>query len=250
MSPRSAPTQTKVVQGKTYWIVGASEGLGRALAHALSREGARLVLSARRAAPLEALAGQLPDARALPMDVTDATSVSVAAERAGQIDGLVWCAGNYEPMPAQDWAPETAARMGEVNYIGALRVLGHVVPGMAKRKSGHVMIIGSLSGYRGLPGAIGYGASKAAVMHLAENMRADLKGTGVKVQVANPGFIRTRLSDKNDFDMPQIMEPDAVAARIVKQMHTNRFSTAFPAPFSWVFTLGRHLPVGLFQRLF
>ncbi|MGV6812956.1 MAG: SDR family NAD(P)-dependent oxidoreductase [Brevirhabdus sp.] len=236
--------------GRTYWIVGASEGLGRALANALAREGARLILSARRAAPLDALAADLADARALPLDVTDATSVSVAAERAGQIDGIIWCVGSYEPMTAQSWAPESAAQMGEVNYIGALRLLGHVVPGMAKRRAGHVIIIGSLSGYRGLPGAIGYGASKAALMHLAENMRADLKGTGVKVQLANPGFIRTRLSDKNDFDMPQLMEPEAAAARVVKQMRSNRFATAFPAPFAWVFTLGRHLPVALFQKLF
>lgn len=236
--------------GRTYWIVGASEGLGRALANALAREGARLILSARRAAPLDALAADLADARALPLDVTDATSVSVAAERAGQIDGIIWCVGSYEPMTALNWAPESAAQMGEVNYIGALRLLGHVVPGMAKRRAGHVIIIGSLSGYRGLPGAIGYGASKAALMHLAENMRADLKGTGVKVQLANPGFIRTRLSDKNEFDMPQLMEPEAAAARVVKQMRSNRFATAFPAPFAWVFTLGRHLPVALFQKLF
>lgn len=236
--------------GKTYWIVGASDGLGRAIAQALAQEGARLILSARRGGPLEELAATLPAARALVMDVTDPTSVSVAAERAGAVDGIVWCVGLYEPMTSQAWSAEGSVRMAEANFVGALRVLGHVVPDMARAGSGHVMVIGSLSGYRGLPGAIGYGASKAAVMHLAQNMAADLTGSGVRVQVANPGFIRTRLTEKNDFAMPQIMSAETAARHVVAQMRGNRFSTAFPAPFSWIFTLGRFLPLRLFHRLF
>lgn len=238
------------ISGRRYWLVGASEGLGRALAEALDAEGAALVLSARSAEKLERLAIGLGDARALPLDVTDAASVSNAARTAGEIDGVVYIAGAYEPMKATAWAPEQAAFMGEVNLVGALRLLGHVVPGFAARGAGHVVLIGSLSGFAGLPGAIGYGASKAGLMHLAENIRVDLKGTGVVVQRVNPGFIRTRLTEKNDFDMPQIMSPEDAAARVVAAMKTGRFSTSFPTPFAWVFTLGRHLPVAWFQRIF
>ena len=96
--------------------------------------------------------------------------------------------------------------------------------------------------------AIGYSAPKAALMHLAENLALDLKHTNVRVRLANPGFIRTRLTDKNDFAMPQIMEPEDAAARVIKAMTSRRFATSFPAPFAWVFRLFGILPHGLFMR--
>jgi len=236
--------------GRRYWIVGASEGLGRALAEALDAEGASLVLSARNEKRLADIANGLRDTMVVPIDVTDPKSVSDAAVSAGDIDGLIYCAGAYEPMTAIEWNTEAATLMAEVNFVGALHVLGQVVPAFVQRNAGHIVLIGSLSGFRGLPGAIGYGASKAALMHLAENLRIDLRETSVQVQMVNPGFIRTRLSVKNDFNMPQIMEPEDAAARAVRAMKGRRFSTSFPAPFSWLFTLGQHLPIGLFHRIF
>jgi short-subunit dehydrogenase len=236
--------------GKRYWIIGASEGLGRALAKALDAEAASLVLSARSERRLADIANDLHDAKVVPLDVTDPKSVSDAAQSAGDFDGIIYCAGAYEPMKATEWNADAAALMAEVNFLGGLRVLGQVVPRFLEKNAGHIVLIGSLSGFRGLPGAIGYGASKAALMHLAENLRIDLRETSIEVQRINPGFIRTRLSVKNDFSMPQIMEPDAAAARVVKAMKGRRFSTSFPAPFSWLFTLGQHLPIGLFHRIF
>ena len=236
--------------GKTYWLVGASEGLGRALAEALDRSGARLILSARNGERLATLAAGLRDARALEMDVTNHDSVASAARQASEADGVIYCAGTYTPLRAQDWDPAAVEAMCAVNFAGALRVLGHVVPRLASRGRGHVVLIGSLAGFRGLPGAIGYGASKAALMHLGENLRADLRGSGVRVQVVNPGFIKTRLTEKNDFRMPFIQTPEEAAARVLAAMQGRRFSTSFPAPFSWLFTLGRCLPLRLFQALF
>ena len=240
--------------GKTYWIVGASEGLGRALATALSREGASLVLSARNAERLFALAESLPNAEARPLDVTDAASVRdtwLALIRSDRFpDGVIYCAGAYDPMTARAWDTKAVEQMVEVNFTGALRVLGNLVPAMIRRGQGHVVLIGSLAGHRGLPGAIGYGASKAALMHLGENLRADLRGTGVRVQCLNPGFIRTRLTDKNSFEMPMLMSPEKAAAHCVRAMKTRKFSSSFPAPFSWLFTIGRHLPLPWFQALF
>ncbi|OIP82357.1 MAG: short-chain dehydrogenase [Rhodobacterales bacterium CG2_30_65_12] len=238
------------VAGRRYWIAGASEGLGRALAHGLDEAGASLILSARNADRLAALAGELRDAKALPMDVRDAKSVSNAAENLGEIDGVIYNAGAYDPVSAKDWKPDAVRQMAEVNFMGALNVLGDVLPGMVARGRGHIVLVGSLSGFRGLPGAIGYGASKAGLMHLAENLALDLRGTGITVQRVNPGFIATRLTAKNDFRMPQIMEPEDAARHVLRAMRSGRFSTSFPAPFSWVFTLGQHLPLGLFQRLF
>lgn len=235
--------------GRRWWIVGASDGLGAALARAMDAEGATLVLSARRAAVLTDLASGLRAAEVVAMDVTDAASVAAAVGQVGPVDAILYCAGAYEPMTAPDWQPEEAVRIAEVNFIGALRVLGRVVPAMARRGSGRVVLIGSLAGFAGLPGAIGYGASKAALMHLAENLRADLKGTGVVVQRANPGFIRTRLTAKNDFSMPQLMTPEDAAGHVMAAIRSGRFSTSFPRPFAWVFSVGGLLPTTLFQRL-
>ncbi len=236
--------------GKRYWLIGASEGLGRALVDDLDAAGASLVLSARNQTRLLEIASRMRDAEVVPVDVTDPKSVSKAARSVGEIDGVIYCVGAYEPMKATEWSADAATLMAEVNFVGALHVLGQVVPAFVKKNAGHIVLIGSLSGFRGLPGAIGYGASKAALMHLAENLRIDLRETDINVQVVNPGFIRTRLSGKNDFAMPQIMESEDAAARVIKAMKGRRFSTSFPAPFSWLFTLGRYLPLGLFHRIF
>ncbi|MEX5577403.1 SDR family NAD(P)-dependent oxidoreductase [Pseudophaeobacter sp. A-200-2] len=236
-------------EGQTWWIVGASEGLGRALAKEMGGAGARLILSARNAGRLQHLCDGLSNARALPMDVTDPDDVIRAIADLGPVDGVVYCAGAYDPLSAQDWQPEAVETMCAVNFTGALRVLGQIVPQFCRRDSGHIVLIGSLAGFTGLPGAIGYGASKAALMHLGENLQADLRGSNVRVQVINPGFIRTRLTQKNQFKMPQILEPEDAARRCLRAMQGRRFSTSFPAPFSWVFTLGRLLPRRLFLKL-
>ena len=236
--------------GQTWWIIGASEGLGRALAQALDARGARLILSARNGARLEDLADGLRDATSLKMDVTNADDVKQTAADIGPIDGVIYCAGLYEPLTAQNWDAETAEQICDVNYMGAVRVLGRIVPRFVEADRGHIVLIGSLAGFTGLPGAIGYGSSKAALMHLGENMQADLRGTGVSVQLVNPGFIETRLTAKNHFGMPQIQTPEAAAARTIRAIESGRFRTSFPAPFAWVFTLGRFLPRGLFLRLF
>lgn len=236
-------------EGQTWWIVGASEGLGRALAKEMDGAGARLILSARNAGRLQHLCDGLSNARALPMDVTDPDDVIRAIADLGPVDGVVYCAGAYDPLSAQDWQPEAIETMCAVNFTGALRVLGQIVPQFCHRDSGHIVLIGSLAGFTGLPGAIGYGASKAALMHLGENLQADLRGSNVRVQVINPGFIRTRLTQKNQFKMPQILEPEDAARRCLRAMQGRRFSTSFPAPFSWVFTLGRLLPRRLFLKL-
>ncbi len=237
--------------GKRYWLVGASEGLGRALAHRLSRCGTRLVLSARSTDRLEALAAELPGlSEVVPMDVTDMDSVRAAAATVGEVDGIVYLSGVYWPFPAQSWDTDKAAAMVDVNFTGAVRVLGQVVPAMVARGEGHIVLTGSLAGFRGLPGSIGYGSSKAGVMHLAESMRCDLRGTGVTVQLANPGFIRTRLTDKNDFNMPFLMEPDAAAEAMFSHMGGEGFASSFPGLFSLVFRGANFLPDGLYFRLF
>jgi len=236
--------------GKRYWIVGASEGLGRALAHRMSAAGAELVLSARSEDRLRDLVAELPGrALAVACDVASMDSVRAAATQAGELDGVVFLSGVYWPQAAQDWDADQVAAMCDVNFTGCARVLGAVVPGMVARDRGHVVLTGSLSGFRGLPGSIGYSASKAGVMALAECMQADLRKTGVQVQVANPGFIKTRLTEKNDFSMPFLMTPEQAAEAMFDHMQTDTFKVSFPWLFSLLFRGGQLMPDWLWYRL-
>jgi NADP-dependent 3-hydroxy acid dehydrogenase YdfG len=237
--------------GKRYWLVGASEGLGLALARKMSAAGAELILSARSADTLASAVASLPGkASALPVDVGSAESVRTAAASLGDIDGVVFLAGVYWPVDAKAWDATQVETMCDINFTGCARVIGAVLPAMIVRGTGHVVITGSLSGFRGLPGAIGYAASKAGTMVLAESLYADLRKTGIAVQLANPGFIKTRLTAKNDFTMPFIMEPEAAAEAMFDHMLTDHFKTSFPTLFSWLFRGGQFLPDWLYYRMF
>lgn len=237
--------------GKRFWVVGASEGLGRALAHKLSAAGARLVLSARSRERLEELAAELPGpAEVLAMDVSDRASVQEAAAAAGEVDGLVYLAGVYWPQSALAWNAEQVEAMCDINFTGCARVLGAVVPAMVRRDSGHIVLTGSFAAYRGLPGAIGYGASKAALMSLAESMAVDLQDTSVRVQLVNPGFIRTRLTAKNAFRMRGMMSPDEAAQEIFEHMNSRVFKRVFPRLLGACFRALQFVPDGLYFRLF
>ena len=237
--------------GKRYWLVGASDGLGEALAHKLSRAGAEVILSSRNESKLQTVADALPGrSMVLPMDIADDQSVEKAAQTLGQIDGVVLLAGVYWPFGAKDWNAEQATAMADINFTGYMRVLGQVLPDFVKRDAGHVVITSSLSAFRGLPGSIGYTASKAGTLSLAECMYADLRKTNVQVQVALPGYIKTRLTDKNDFKMPAIMSPEAAAQEMYEFMLTDRFKRSFPTGFSLIFRLAQFLPDSLYFRLF
>jgi short-subunit dehydrogenase len=238
-------------QGKRYWLVGASEGLGREVAFCLSRAGAEVIVSARSEDRLKELVAELPGkASYITVDVANRAAVEAAAAEAGEIDGVVYLAGVYWPMKAQDWDNEKADMMGEVNFLGASRVVGSVIKDMVARNAGHIVLVGSLSGFRGLPGAIGYCSSKAGMMALAESMQADLRTSPIEVQLINPGFIKTRLTEKNDFNMPFIMSPEDAAKEVVDHMNTDTFKKSFPMVFSWVFRLSQFMPDWMYYRLF
>lgn len=237
--------------GKRYWLVGASEGLGRELALTMSRAGVEVIVSARSEDRLKDLVDELPGkASYVTVDVTDRAAVEAAAKDVGPIDGMVYLAGVYWPMTSGEWDNEKAEMMAEVNYLGASRVVGSVINDMVARDAGHIVLTGSLSGFRGLAGTIGYGASKAGIMYLAEGMYADLRKTGVQVQLANPGFIKTRLTDKNEFNMPFIMEPQEAAQEMFEHMNDDAFKKSFPRVFSWLFRGSQFLPDLLYYRIF
>lgn len=237
--------------GKTYWLVGASAGLGKALARKLVNAGADVIISARGEDDLKAAVAELgAQARYVTVDVSDSDDVRRAVREVGDIDGYVHLAGVYWPMAAQDWDADQVTTMCDINFTGMARVLGEVVPAMVARDRGHIVLTSSLTGFRGLPRSIGYTASKAGCMSLAESMYADLRQTGVDVQVANPGFIKTQLTEKNDFKMPFIMEPDAAAQTMFDHMRTGGFKRSFPTLFSLLFRSAQFLPDWAYYRLF
>jgi len=237
------------LKGKKYWIIGASEGLGRELSIQLSNLGVKLIISARNETRLNELSS-LTKAKVLALDVLNIDAIKQASKSVGIIDGIIYVAGDYTPLNSTTWNVEEVDKMIAVNFTGAAKVLGFIVPKFLKQNNGHIVMIGSLSGFRGLPNAIGYGASKAAMMHLAENIKADLYKTPIKIQLINPGFIKTRLTEKNNFKMPFIMSVEDAAKRVIIRNDSNRFQTNFPLIFSLLFRASNLLPAFIYFWLF
>lgn len=233
-------------RGHRVWLVGASAGIGAAMARELAHRGARLALSARSADKLAALG--IADALLLPCDATDATALRVARDTLvmtlGGVDLVVYLAGDYVPMRAEEFDLATAERLLTVNFNGALRlaaaVLGDLPPG------GGIAFVASVAGYRGLPRALCYGPGKAALIHFAEVLHLDLAPRGIGVWAINPGFVATRLTAQNDFAMPALMTPEAAAAAAVDGLATGKFEIHFPKRFTRVLKLLSLLPYGLY----
>jgi short-subunit dehydrogenase len=233
-------------RGKRVWLVGASAGIGAAMARELAGRGARLALSARRADALQTLA--IAGALVLPCDATDAASLAAARSSLiaawGGIDLVVYLAGDYQPMRAADFDLATAERVLAVNFNGALRLAATVLPDL--RAGGGIAFVASVAGYRGLPKALCYGPGKAALIHFAEVLHLDLAPQGIGVWVINPGFVATRLTAQNDFAMPALMTPEAAAAAAVDGFATGKFEIHFPQRFTRVLKFLALLPYGLY----
>jgi short-subunit dehydrogenase len=227
-----------MMNGKNIWLIGASEGIGTGLASLLADAGACLALSARNEQKLTSVLGSLSKGNHvnLSLDVTDLSSIKLAWEKLitlwPKIDMIIYNAGAYEPMDAQHFNLDLFEEIVNVNFRGASRILSFVLPYFLKQNRGHIVLVGSISGYRGLPASMGYGASKAALIHLAESLKADLMLTPLKVQVVNPGFVETRLTAKNTFAMPAIISPEKAADYIYKGLHSDHFEIHFPKRFS------------------
>jgi len=237
------------------WIIGASEGIGRALALELNKEiDNSLILSARNAERLEELSSSFSTKPLLvPIDVSNKDSVlngwNKIKTQSIEIDTVVYCAGYYKPMSSESMEIDEVERMIDINLTGAMRVLNLVIPRFIQQKRGHIVLIGSVAGYRGLPNSIGYGSSKAGLIHLAENLKCDLSQYGIKVQVINPGFVKTRLTDLNKFRMPSIITPEQAAVSISRAMKTGCFESRFPFVFANCLRLVSMLPYSLYFRL-
>jgi NAD(P)-dependent dehydrogenase (short-subunit alcohol dehydrogenase family) len=234
-------------RGRTVWIVGASAGIGAELARELLARGANVALSARNEAALREVAGAKPEAALVaPLDVTVPASIEAArdriVERFGGIDLAVAVAGDYVPMRADDFDAAAAQRLMAINLGGVLNLLGAVLPGWLARGRGGIAIVASVAGYRGLPRALAYGPTKAALINLAETLYLDLAPRGLQTYLVCPGFVRTRLTAQNEFAMPDLIDADAAAREIVRGIESGCFEIAFPWRFSRILKVLRVLP--------
>jgi len=228
--------------GKRVWIIGASSGIGAALARQLGKAGARLALSARRENALREVA--LGDELILPVDVTDVAAIrrgrSQLLDRWRGIDLVIYCAGAYTPMRAWKIDLATVRETLAINLQGVYTLLDAVVPIFVQQGSGGICLISSVAGYSGLPKALAYGPSKAALINLAQILYTDLSPRGIGVYLINPGFVATQLTQQNDFKMPALITPDAAANAIVSGLGKGRFEIHFPRRFTgWMKCLSR-----------
>ena len=243
-------------RGKRVWLVGASSGIGAAVAHTLAGQGARLAVSGRNLAKLQGL--NIENALLLPCDATDTSSLADARQSLlaafGGVDLVIYLAGDYVPMRADSFDLALAEKIISVNFNGAMRLAATVLPDLPV--GGGIAFVASVAGYRGLPKALAYGPGKAALIHFAECLHIDLAPQGIGVWLINPGFVSTQLTAKNDFEMPALQTPEQAAIATVDGFRTGNFEIHYPKrftrfmkfmallPYRWYFPLLRRVTGG------
>jgi len=241
---------------KTIWITGASSGIGQAVAKLYARDGHTVVISARRLENLTMLASSVQSdgasGKLIPVvcDVTSDESVRGAVtqmiELAAVPDVVILNAGFYEPCELSEATMEHFTTTLNVNFHGVVRCFLEVLPHLQNKDNPHLVIVSSVAGYSGLPRAAAYGSSKAALTHLAESIRPECNAIGIDVTVVNPGFVKTPLTDLNEFPMPFIIDVDTAAAAMYKGVISRRFEVTFPKRFTWIMKFLRILPYPLY----
>lgn len=239
------------LSGKVVWVVGASSGIGAAVARELQSRGALVAISARRKDELT----EVSDGTMLvvPADVTQAASMTDAASRIrdelGPIDVAVLSAGYWKQMSAKSWDTEIFDRHVQVNLIGMSNSIGAVLPQMLARHSGVIAGIASVAGYRGLSGSEAYGATKAGQINLLESLRIHVARDGVRIITVCPGFVRTDLTAGNDFPMPFIIDADTAGRAICDGLERERAEIVFPVRMALLMKAARLVPVALWSAL-
>jgi len=223
----------------------------------MAQRGATVGLTARSEESLNGLQEEIESAGGTALvlagDVTDHQAMlAIAREmrsRVGGIDILVANAGTHLFTKVEEFDVEEYMHLMNINYGGVLNCISAVIPGMLAEKRGHIVGVASLAGYRAVPRAAAYGASKSAVIHFLEGIRFHLADHGIPVTVVNPGFVRTPLTDKNDFHMPFLVEADHSARVICDGIEKQRKEITFPRPFNWVIKLMRILPMPIYATI-
>ncbi len=234
----------------TAWITGASSGIGLELARKMVGRTRHIAVSARSQDKLNALAEESQSIRSYPLDVTDADAVDETLTKiqadCGVVDLVVLNAAAWSAMEMKAFDLDAVRKGIEVNYLGVMNGLHAVLPSMLALGQGHIAIVASTAGYRGLPQSAAYGPTKAALINLAETMRIELAPLGIKVSLICPGFVDTPATQKNQFSMPGIISASEAARAIVSGLEKGQYDIAFPWVFARVMKLLRIIPIGLY----
>ena len=239
---------------KVIWITGASSGIGKALAIKFAENNWIVAASARRENLLDELKLINENIHSFPLDVTEIDKCKLTSkkiiERFGNIDICVFGTGMHDPKSEKKFNLEKIREIMEVNYFGTMNSINSVYEYFSEKQNGQISIISSVAGYRGLPAAGAYCASKAALTSFAESLYFDMQMKKVRVSLISPGFIKTPMTDQNDFPMPMIKSPEFAANEIFKGLTIKkRFEIHFPKAFTYFLKFLQILPSGLYFKL-
>ena len=238
---------------KKIWITGASSGIGKAVAEKFAKEGWQVAVSARRKEILDQMAKD-PNISSFPLDVVDEENCKITFQKIisefTEIDLCIFCSGTYDPKKEKEIDIKQSKFIMDVNYFGVLNCVKSVEKYFKDKKNGHISIVSSIAGYRGLPNSSGYGPSKAALNNFAESIYFDFKKYNVRVSVISPGFIKTPLTDKNDFPMPFLRSVEFAAKKIYDGLtKSNSFEIHFPKQLTLILKFLRILPYKIYLFL-
>ena len=244
----------KANASRTIWIIGASSGIGLALSEQLLKQGHKVAMSARRTGKLGELAGEYPDQECIaPCDVTDRDSVQKAVQRVqkcfGHIDTLIFNAGICEYIDDGDVKASVVEKVINTNFIGLANVIEAAKPLLKDHSGAQIAAVSSSAAFLPLPRAEAYGASKAAVSYFMHTLRLAMQKKGISVNVICPGFVKTPLTDQNDFDMPCLISAEEAAEQIIAGLQRDKREIHFPHRFTRILKLLSALPLSLQQRL-
>ncbi len=231
---------------KKLWITGASSGIGKAVAEKFAKEDWKVAISARRENLLKEIAQQ-KNIYSYPLDVTNIQNTNEVFLKIlndfKHLDLCIFCSGTYDPKLESEINIDQIKNVINVNFFGVLNCVKAVENYFKEKKFGHISIVSSIAGYRGLPNSSGYGPSKAALTNLTESLYFDFKKHNVKISLISPGFIKTPLTDKNKFRMPFIKSPEFAAEKIYFGLvKSNLFEITFPKQLTIIFKILRILP--------
>ena len=238
--------------GKRIWIIGASSGIGEACAKSLISQNAQVALSSRRVERLNSIAqkAKVDQALVIPLDVTNDEQLAIAYEKImstwGEIDLLLFVSGIYTPLRADNFDIHIAEQTIDANLLGPMKAVALVLPKMLLGHKGNIAIVGSVAGYSGLPKALAYGPSKAAIINFCETLYYDLLPKGIGVHMISPGFVATEATAQNDFEMPALISAEEAATEILKGIQKGEFDIHFPKRFSRFLKFLRILPYPIY----
>ena len=242
------------MNNKVIWITGASSGIGRSLAIKFANEGWQVAASARRENLLKELNSVNSNIHSFPLDVTDSENCIAVfdkiIEKVKNIEICVFCTGIHDPKSETSLNIEKIKKIMEVNYFGTINSINSIYNYFKEKKSGHISMVSSVAGYRGLPAGGAYCASKSALTTYAESLYFDMKRSNVRVSVIHPGFIKTPMTDQNNFPMPMIKSPEFAANEIFKGLtKSNAFEIHFPKGFTFIMKILQIMPNWLYFKI-